>query len=194
MIPFATILSMIFLKEKVGWVRGLGILGAFIGTMIMIYEPGALSLDIGLLYIVAAYFSLSVGSIIMKWVGDIDWRQYVVWMAVTVLITMGLASLVFETGHADIWANSKWTLLIAATYAAVGVTIIAHGQYFNMIKRYDVSLVVPLTLMVPVFACVLGVILLNETIYMRYYIGAALILPCVYIIARRQNIAPIQED
>jgi len=164
------------------------------GTMIMIYEPGALRPDIGLLYIVAAYFSLSVGSIIMKKVGDIDWRQYVIWMALMVLIAMAPASMVFETGHAEIWATSKWPLLIAAGYAAVGVTIFAHGQYFNMIKRYDVSLVVPLTLMVPVFASVLGVIFLKETIFTRYYVGAALILPCVYIIAKRQNIAPIQED
>jgi len=74
------------------------------------------------------------------------------------------------------------------------VTVLAHGQYFNLIKRYDVSVVVPLTLMVPVFACVLGVLFLKETIYLRYYIGAALILPCVYIIARRGTVAPVQED
>lgn len=194
LIPFATILSVIFLKEKIGWVRGLAIVGALLGTMIMIYEPGALRPDIGLLYIVAAYFSLAVGSIIMKKVGDIDWRQYVVWMAVMVLAIMTPASVLLETGHAEIWASSKWPLLIAATYAAVGVTIFAHGQYFNMIKRYDVSLVVPLTLMVPLFASVLGVIFLKETIYLRYYVGAALILPCVYVIAKRQNSRTLRED
>ena len=194
MIPFATILSVVFLKEKIGWVRGLAILGAFLGTMIMIYEPGALRPDIGLLYIVAAYFALSVGSIIMKKVGDIGWRQYVIWMALMVLVAMAPASMVFETGHAQIWATSKWPLLIAASYAAVGVTVFAHGQYFTMIKRYDVSLVVPLTLMVPLFASILGVFFLKETIYIRYYVGAAFILPCVYIIARRQKIALVQED
>jgi len=91
-----------------------------------------------------------------------------------VLITMGTASAIFETGHHAIWDNSKVPLLIAAGYAALAVTVLAHGQYFNLIKRYDVSLVVPLTLMVPVFACVLGVVFLKETIFLRYYIGAAL--------------------
>jgi len=194
LIPFATGLSVIFLKEKVGWVRGLAIVGAFIGVMMMIYEPGGLKPDIGLIYIMAAYFSLAVGSIVMKRVGDISWQQYVTWMALMVLIAMGTASVLFETGHQDVWANSKVPLLIAAGYAAIAVTILAHGQYFNLIKRYDVSVVVPLTLMVPVFACVLGVLFLKETIYLRYYIGAALILPCVYIIAKRGKIAPVQED
>ncbi|MEP3890090.1 MAG: DMT family transporter [Hellea sp.] len=194
LIPFATILSMIFLKEKVGWVRGLAIAGAFVGVMVMIYEPGGLKVSAGLLYIMAAYFSLAVGSIVMKRVGDISWQQYVTWMALLVLIAMGGASALFETGHQAVWETSKMPLLIAAGYAAIGVTILAHGQYFSLIKKYDVSVVVPLTLMVPVFACVLGVLFLKETIFLRYYIGAALILPCVYIIARRGTVAPVQED
>ena len=194
LIPLATILSMIFLKEKVGWVRGLAIAGAFIGVMIMIYEPGNVRPNIGLLYIMAAYFSLAVGSIVMKRVGDISWQQYVTWMALMVLIAMGAASLLFETDHMQVWETSKWPLLIAAGYAAVGVTILAHGQYFTLIKRYDVSVVVPLTLMVPVFTSILGVLVLKETLYLRYYVGAALILPCVYVIARRGKIAPVQED
>jgi len=194
LIPFAVLLSVFFLREKIGWIRGLAIAGAFAGVMVMIYEPGGLKPDIGLLYIMAAYFFMAVGSIVMKHVGDVSWQHYVAWMAAMVLVTMGIASFFFETGHQAVWAGSKWPLLIAAGYAAIGVTILAHGQYFNLIKKYDVSLVVPLTLMVPVFACILGVMFLKETIFLRYYIGGALILPCVYIIARRGAIAPIKED
>jgi len=184
-IPFATVLSVIFLKEKIGWVRGFAIIGAFIGVIIMIYEPGGLKPDIGLIYIMIAYLSLAVGSIFMKWVGDISWQEYVAWMALMVLVSMGSASAMFETGHIDVWNAAKWPLLITAAYAAIGVSVIAHGQYFNLIKKYAVSIVVPLTLMMPVFTAVLSVVFLKETIFTRYYVGAALIFPCVYIIAVR---------
>ena len=193
-IPMSTILSVIFLREKIGLVRGGAIIGAFIGVMIMIYDPENFGIDIGLLYILIAYLALAVASIIMKFVGDIAWQQYVVWMAVVVLITMGGSSVIFESGHAETLSTSLAPLLIAAIYGAVGVTIIAHGQYFDLIKRYDVSLIVPLTLMVPVFATVLGVILLQDEIYQRYYIGAALILPCVYIISSRTKTTPALDD
>lgn len=183
MIPMSTFLSIIFLKEKVGWVRGSAIFGAFIGVMIMIYDRSSLTLDIGLIYVLLAYISLAVASIIMKFVGDIAWQQYVAWMGLMVMISMGVGSFIFEQGQAEVWQISRVPLLITALYAAICVTIIAHGQYFNLIKRYDVSLVVPLTLMVPVFATVLGVIFLNDDIYPRYAIGAFLILPCVYIIS-----------
>ena len=189
-IPIATLLSIIFLKERVGWRRGLAIVGAFIGTIIMIYDSRDMALDIGLIYVMMAYVAMAVGSIVMKAVGDVDWRQYVLWMASMVFVTMGLASFFFETGQAEVWRDSRVPLLITAGYAAIAVTILAHGQYFNLIKKYDVSVVVPLTLVVPLFASVMGVLFLGEVIYQRYYIGAALILPCVYVIAKRQGVSP----
>lgn len=194
LIPFATILSVVFLKEKIGWVRGLGILGAFAGTIIMIYEPGALTLDFGLIYIVGAYFALACGSILMKTVGDVDWRQYVVWTSVLIFVFMGLASFFLEHSHLQIIETSWKPLLITACYAALCVSIAAHGQYFNLIKLYDVSHIVPLTLMTPLLATIMGIGFLNESLTTQMMIGGALIMPCVYIIARRQNIAPVQED
>lgn len=182
-IPFATVLSVIFLKEKIGWVRGLAIFGAFIGVMIMIYEPAGLKPDIGLVYVMIAYLSLAVGSVLMKKVGDVSWQVYVAWMAFMVLIVMSLATSVFESGHADVWRAAKWPLILTALYGAICVSIIAHGQYFDLVKKYDVSVIVPLTLMMPVFAAILSVLLLKETIFIRYFVGAALIFPCVYIIA-----------
>lgn len=194
LIPFATILSVVFLGEKVGWRRSLAIFGAIIGVVVMVYEPGALGFDIGLIYIIFAYLALAVGSVVMKRVGNIDWTHYVTWMALIVLLIMAPASYVFESGQGEVWASSKLPLLIAGGYAAVFVTILAHGQYFTLVKKYEISVVVPLTLMVTVFACILGVVFLKETLYPRYIFGALLILPCVWYIATRQNIMPLRED
>ena len=130
----------------------------------------------------------------MKTVGDVDWKQYVVWVAVMVFISMGLATAIFETNQAAVWTYSKGPLLIAATFAAIAVSIVAHGQYFKLIKKYEVSLVVPLTLVMPLFASILGVLFLKEIIFMRYYVGAALILPCVYIIAKRGQPTGLTEE
>ena len=185
LIPISTLLSVVWLKEYIGWRRSLAIIGALIGVMIMIYEPGALSFDPGLIYILGAYVSLAVGTVAIRRIPNVDWRVYVAWTAVLVLILSTTASLLFESNHAQIWQVDKGALLLAAGYAAIAVSVVAHGQYFRLLQKYPVNRVVPLTILVTVFATLLGIVLLDEVLYRRYIIGAAFILPCVWIIARR---------
>ena len=78
-------------------------------------------------------------------------------------------------------------MIIAAAHGAVFVSIFSHSQYFRLLQSYDVAVIVPLTIMTTVFATILGILLLDETLEPRYIIGAAIILPCVYVIARRQK-------
>jgi len=185
LIPISTLLSVVWLKEYIGLKRSLAIVGALIGVIIMIYEPGALDFDIGLIYILGAYISLAVGTVAIRKIPDVDWRVYVAWTAVLVLILSSGASFLFESNHAEIWKVDKVPLLIAAAYAAIAVSVIAHGQYFRLLQSYPVNRVVPLSILVTVFATIFGILLLDEVLYRRYILGAVLILPCVWIIARR---------
>lgn len=193
LIPISTILSVLFLKERIGWVRSVAITVSLLGVMIMVYEPGALSIDMGLVYLLLAYLALAVGSVFMRTIPDIDWRQYVAWTAVLVFGLSLLATSLFETGHSAAWEQAGWKLIVVALYAALFVSVFAHGQYFRLLQRYEVSQVIPLTLLTTLWACLLGVLLLNETLYPRYIIGAMLILPCVWVIARRGAVPPAQE-
>ena len=151
----------------------------------MIYEPGALSFDPGLIYVLGAYVALAVGTVAIRRISDVDWRVYVAWTAVMMLTLCVTATLLFEDNHAQIWRVDKGPLLTAAIYAALAVSVIAHGQYFRLLQTYPVNRVVPLSIMVTVFATVLGILILDEVLYPRYILGAVLILPCVWFIARR---------
>lgn len=194
LIPMSSILSVLFLREKIGWVRSLAIAVSFLGVMIMVYEPGAVSMDRGMIMLLLAYLALAIGSVMMRTIPDIDWRQYVAWTAVLVFVLSLFATTMFETGHAAAWQQAGWKLIVVAAYAALFVSIFAHGQFFRLLQTYEVSQVVPLTLIITLWACLLGVLLLNETLHIRYIIGAALILPCVWVIAKRGAIPPAQED
>ena len=183
LIPFAAILSIIFLRERPGGLTIVAIIGAFIGSVIMMYEPGRLQLDTGLIYVGAAYLALAAGSVLMRTVGDVDWRIYVAWVSVIVLPVMVVMSGLTEPGPITVWSQSKWPLMVAALYAALCVSILAHGQYFSLLQRHAVNRVVPLTIMTPLFAAILGIAFLGDALSSRMIIGALFILPCVYIIA-----------
>lgn len=75
----------------------------------------------------------------------------------------------------------------ATAFAVIGVSIFGHGVFYYLIKRYDVSLVSPLTLMTPVWGIVLSIILLNEAITPQLVLGSVISLGGVLIIAIRPN-------
>jgi O-acetylserine/cysteine efflux transporter len=187
MIPFATLLSVIFLYEKIGIKRGLGICGALIGVIILIYNPDSMAFDIGLIYIIIAFFIMAVGSVLIKGVGDIKPFQYLAWMGVLAVPSLGLASVLFESGQVEAARASGSGIIIGVLYTAILASIFAHGQYFRLLKTYDVSLVVPLTLMSPFWAVILGVAIRGEPFSKKLIIGSIFVLASVYIIARRQK-------
>jgi len=192
LIPFATILSVVFLHEKIGIRRGLGICGALIGVIILIYNPDDLSLDIGLAYVAMAFLVMAIGSILIKSVGDIGPLQYLAWMGVLAVPTLFVGSLFLETGQFEAAKASGWGMSIGVLYTALLASIFAHGQYFRLLKTYDVTLIVPLTLMSPFWAVILGIIIRGEPFDLRLIIGAVFILASVYIIARRQKQTPTE--
>jgi O-acetylserine/cysteine efflux transporter len=187
LIPFATILSVVFLKEKIGWKRSLGICGALIGVIVLLYDPSSLSFDVGLVYVMLAFLLMAIGSVLIKGVGAVGPLQYLAWMGVLAVPVLALASLLFETNQIELAKAANWKLGVGVVYTALGASIFAHGQYFRLLKRYDVSLIVPLTLMTPFWAVMLGALIRGEPLGPRFLTGAALILVSVYVIARRQK-------
>jgi len=59
-VPFSTLMSMVFLGEKVRWRRGIGIMLAFAGVLLIAVDPKSFSISFGLLYVAGAAF---VGSV-----------------------------------------------------------------------------------------------------------------------------------
>lgn len=192
LIPFAAILSLVFLKEHIGWRRAAGMVGALIGVVILIYDPVSFAFDIGLVYVAIAFFVLAIGSVLIKGVGAINPMTYLAWMGVLAVPFLAGASVVFEHDQLALAQNAGWKMGVGVAYTAILASIFAHGQYFRMLKTYDVTVVVPLTLMTPFWAIIIGVVLRGEVLDARFFIGSALILPSVYIIAKRQKRTPTE--
>ena len=62
-----------------------------------------------------------------------------------------------------------------------------HGAFYTLIKKYDISLLSPLTLMTPIWGVILSIVLLNEPLTLRLVVGAAISLGGVFVIAVRGN-------
>ena len=186
-VPFSTLMSMAFLGETIGWRRGIGITLAFAGVLLIAVDPDSFSVSFGLLYIVAAAFIGSVGGILMKRMEPIPALQMQAWIGLFSFAPLFLLSALAETGQWDTYVAGGWWVWAATLFAVVGVSIFGHGGFYLLIKKYDISLLSPLTLMTPIWGVVLSIIMLNEPITSQLVLGAAISLGGVFVIAVRPN-------
>jgi O-acetylserine/cysteine efflux transporter len=96
-------------------------------------------------------------------------------------------SLVLEPGAAQGYAQAGWPVWLATVFAVVGVSLFGHGSFYTLVKRHEISLLAPLTLMTPIFGVLLGIGLLGEPASPKLLLGGALALSGVLIIALRPN-------
>ncbi|RIJ23796.1 DMT family transporter [Henriciella barbarensis] len=186
-VPFATLMSMAFLGEKVGWRRGLGIMLAFAGVTLIAFDPGSFSVSFGLIYVIISAFIGASGGILMKKMAPISALQLQAWLGLFSFGPLLIFSFLTEGGQVEAFVGGGWFVWIATVFAVLGVSVFGHGAYYYLIKKYDISLLSPLTLMTPIWGVVLAVSLLGEPLTLRLIVGAAISLSGVFVIALRRN-------
>jgi O-acetylserine/cysteine efflux transporter len=187
MVPFTTVLSMVFLGEKIGVYRALGIVLSFSGVMIIVLDPEGFSLTIGLVYLTAAALIGAIANILMKRIEPMPAMRLQAWIGLFSVLPLLVMSLVAVSDQAAAYLAGDWRVFAATAFAVIGVSIFAHGNFYSLLKRYDVTLLSPLTLMTPVLSVVLGVLLLGEPVTPRLVLGAAIAIVGVAIIGMRRN-------
>nr|WP_070958427.1 DMT family transporter [Hyphomonas sp. Mor2] len=188
-VPFSTLMSMAFLGETVGWRRGLGIMLAFAGALLIAVDPQTFSLSFGLIYVVFAALVASAAGILMKRMPSISALQMQAWIGLFSFAPLFAVSGLVE-GDQNGWGallDGGWLVWLATIYAIIGVSVFGHGGFYSLIKKYDISLLSPLTLMTPIWGVVLGVVLLGEVMTLQLVVGAAISLGGVFVILVRPN-------
>ena len=186
-VPFSTLMSMVFLGEKVRWRRGIGIMLAFAGVLLIAVDPKSFSISFGLLYVAGAAFVGSVGGILMKRMSPISVLQLQVWIGLFSFTPLFIVSAFIEQSQWSAYVSGGWGVWTATLFAIVGVSIFGHGAFYHLIKKYDISLLSPLTLMTPVWGVVLSIILLKDAITAQLIFGSIISLGGVLVIAIRPN-------
>ena len=188
-VPFSTLMSMAFLGEVVGWRRGLGIMLAFAGAILIAVDPNTFQLSLGLLYVVFAALVASGAGILMKRMPSISALQMQAWIGLFSFAPLFAVSGLLERDQNGWGAfiEGGWLVWGPTAFAVLGVSVFGHGGFYSLIKKYDISLLSPLTLMTPVWGVVLSIVLLGEVLTLQLVVGAAISLGGVFVILIRPN-------
>ncbi len=186
-LPIVTVLSILFLGEIVRWRRTLGMAFAFIGVLIVLYKPGEMRVEVGLMFAVASAFLGAVGTILMKRLIPIGVFQLQAWVAFLSIGPLLILTLFFEQNQIATLIDGGPYVWAGVIASVVLVALFGHSAFYYLVKKYDVTQVMPFTLTVPLWAVVFSTIFLGEEITPKLIIGGVLCLGGVWLVSIREN-------
>jgi O-acetylserine/cysteine efflux transporter len=112
---------------------------------------------------------------LQAWIGLISWPPLLI------------ASLLLETDQIGQTLAGGWPFLVVMIFTVVLVNVFGHGSFYFLLRRYDASMIAPLTLMAPLIGVIAGVVLLGDPVTWQLVLGGLLALSGVGVVAARRS-------
>ena len=174
---FATLLSIVFLSEKVGVRRWTAIFVGFLGILIIARPQGSLST--GHLFILCAALSWSTSILIAKKLTEKDTV-----ISITFWQAMGCVPLAF-IASLFVWELPSFVQLGALLgIAALGT--VGHAMLYAALKVGQVSVILPLDYIRIIWSAGLGFILFGQLPTSHLYVGSLLIIAATAFLSYRE--------
>ena len=174
---FATLLSILFLSEKVGVRRWTAIFVGFLGILIIARPQGSVSA--GHLFILFAALSWSTSILIAKKLTEKDTV-----ISITFWQAMGCVPLAF-IASLFVWELPSFVQLGALLgIAALGT--VGHAMLYAALKVGQVSVILPLDYIRIIWSAGLGFILFGQLPTLHLYLGSLLIIAATAFLSYRE--------
>ena len=185
-VPFAALIAAIFLDDKLGWRRTLGMALAFAGVVIMAGEPRISGSPLPLFFVIAASFMWAVANVQIKQLGPVNGFSLNAYLGLFAAPQLFIASAFLEEGQIEAVANADWVGWSAILYMAVMVTVVSYVLWFRLLRRYTVNQAMPFTLLVPIIGVLAAALVLDEPLTWRVLLGGAATVAGVGVIVLRR--------
>ena len=183
--PFSLIMAVVFLKETIRWKRIVGLVLAFIGVMVLGFDPIVFDHLPSAMLVATAALCMAGGIVLMRQAIGIGAMQMQAWIALfSFPILLGF-SFIFEEGQVQQVMNVNWEAILALFFTVVATTIVAHGTWYYLLQKYPISVLTPYGLLAPLFGVCFGVFLYDEPLTWKFILGGCITLAGVLIINLR---------
>lgn len=186
----AAVLAYFFLKERLDGRHRLGLLGGFVGILVVatpdFNQVSMLTEFSGILYVLAGTLGVASGNVLLKQLaGQIDLLVAVGWQFILGSIPLGLMALWLETPERLIW-TPNFTLVLL-TLAMLG-TALAYGLWFALLAHAELTHLNTFTFLTPVLALTIGVLFFQEYLRWMEVAGILLILASAWWVSRPEKV------
>jgi O-acetylserine/cysteine efflux transporter len=184
-VPMAALLAWWWLGERFGWRTGLAIALSFAGVLVLGFDPMVFARPASLLLMLVSALFLAIGTVLMRPLKGLGMVSQQGWTAIIGLLPLLALSAAFEPGGFTALREASWIGWGGAVYAALFSSLLGHGLYYALVQRHPIAQVTPWLLLTPVLAVVLGLLFYGDQPGPQLWIGGAMVLGGVLLIALR---------
>ena len=184
-IPMAVLLAWALLGERFAWRTGSAIALSFAGVLVLGFDPLVLDHPASLLMMLFSAFLIALGTVLMRGLSGVDAVSLQGWTALLGIVPLVAISLLIEPGGIAALTSASVTVWGAAAYSALFASLVGHTLFFRLVQRHPVAQVAPYLLLTPVFAVALGIAVWGDRPGPKLWIGGAMVLGGVLVIALR---------
>ncbi|NOT88430.1 MAG: DMT family transporter [Lysobacter sp.] len=184
-IPMSVLLAWWLLGERFAWRTGSAIALSFAGVLVLGFDPLVLDHPASLAMMLLAAFLIALGTVFMRGLSGIDALNLQGWTALIGIAPLLIISALIEPDGFAALRDAHWSSWGAALYSAVFASLIGHSVFYRLVQRHPVATVMPYLLLTPVFAVALGILVWGDRPGPQLWIGGAMVLGGVLVIALR---------
>jgi O-acetylserine/cysteine efflux transporter len=175
-VPFGALLAAIFLNDKLGWKRTLGMALAFFGVSLIAGAPNIRKQLFSAFLVMSGALTWSLGQVMIKKMVTVTGFQLIAWVAVFAGPQMFISSLIFEKGHLSSLKNATIVGWGTVIYMGIVMTALGYAIWYHLLNKYDVNQVMPFLLLLPVSSICGAVLFLGERPDIRTLIGGVFVI------------------
>lgn len=183
--PFALILSIIFLGDRIGLPRLIGILMTFAGVMLLAFDPAAAGETAGLALTAVSSLFWAISSLLQRKLAGVPVLVLYAWIGLCGSAIMAPVAMIFEPRTMDNLTAIPLVAIGAVLFSSVCSTLIGQGGMAWLLQRHPISTVIPYTLVAPVVSVIASTIFFGTPVTGMMILGGIIVLAGVAIVTMR---------
>jgi O-acetylserine/cysteine efflux transporter len=183
-IPFAIIISYLFLKESVAWKKWIFIFSSFLGIILIAFDPKIIEEIFGTLLIFGMAFFYGLSQVFSRYIKDLDVKFTNSIMGFVGFLVLIIFSQIFEGNIINQIKRVETFGWFAVMYAGIIISILGHMMMFYLYKFYPVGMVMPFYSLFPVFGLILTFFIFDEIPSLITIFGGIIVITSIYLLQK----------
>ena len=183
-IPFAILISSLFLKESISLKKWIFIFSSFLGILLIAFDPKILDELYGLWLVFSMAFFYGLSQVFSRSIKDLDVKFTNSFMGFVGFVILIIFSHIFEGDVIDQIKKIEIGGWIAVIYAGMIISILGHMMMFYLYQFYSVGIVMPFYSLFPVFGLILTFFIFGEVPSLFTIFGGIIVITSIYLLQK----------